>query len=150
MKIEMRPLDQIAPYDRNPRLNDEAVEAVAGSLKEFGWRQPIVVDAEGIIVVGHTRWKAAKKLGWTTAPVPVATELTPAQTKAYRIADNQTATIAEWDKELLPIELGELETMEFDLTLLGFKEEELPTAPSVGAVQVPWLRRIAFGLQPSK
>ena len=95
------------------------------SIKEFGFRQPIVVDAEGVIIVGHTRWKAAKKLGLKLVPVHVATDLTPAQAKAYRIADNQTAAIAEWDKELLPIELGELEAINFDLTLLGFEEEEL-------------------------
>ena len=87
MQIELRPIDQIKPYPGNPRQNDEAVDAVAASLKEFGFRQPIVVDAEGIIIVGHTRYKAALKLGLKQVPVHVATDLTPAQVKAYRIAD---------------------------------------------------------------
>jgi site-specific DNA-methyltransferase (adenine-specific) len=89
MRIELRPLDSITPYDKNPRLNDAAVEAVARSLKEFGWRQPVVVDKDNVIVVGHTRWKAAKSLGMTEVPVHVAHELTPEQAKAYRIADNR-------------------------------------------------------------
>src|SRR5438477_11380212 len=101
MQIELRPLDQIIPYENNPRINDPAVDAVAKSLREFGFRQPIVVDKDGVIVVGHTRWKAAKKLGLAQVPVHVAAELSPAQAKAYRIADNQTATIAAWDFELL-------------------------------------------------
>ncbi len=125
MHIELRPLDSITPYDQNPRVNDGAVDAVAASLREFGFRQPIVVDAEGVIVVGHTRWKAAKKLGLEKVPVHVAKELTPAQAKAYRIADNQTATIAEWDFDLLPVELKELEALNFDLGLLGFEAGEL-------------------------
>ena len=125
MQIELWPIEKIKPYPGNPRQNDEAVEAVAKSLKEFGFRQPIVVDAEGVIIVGHTRWKAAKKLGLKQVPVHVAKDLTPAQVKAYRIADNATNEIAEWDYELLPIELSALEEMHFDLDLLGFDEEEL-------------------------
>jgi len=94
MDIELRRIDQIKPYDKNPRHNDDAVDAVANSITEFGFRQPIVVDGDGVIVVGHTRYKAAQKLGMEEVPVHVATDLTPAQAKAYRIADNQTATIA--------------------------------------------------------
>jgi DNA modification methylase len=125
MHIEIRSIDRIKPYDNNPRVNDAAVDAVAASLKEFGWRQPLVIDTDGVLVVGHTRWKAALKLGLEQVPVHVATELTPAQIKAYRIADNQTASIAEWDYELLPLELTDLKAMEFDLNLLGFEEDEL-------------------------
>ena len=125
MKIELRPIDQIKPYPGNPRINDDAVDAVAASLKEFGFRQPIVVDAEGVIIVGHTRFKAAQKLGLAKVPVHVATDLTPAQVKAYRIADNQTAEIAEWNYDLLPIELSALQELDFDLGLLGFDQEEL-------------------------
>ena len=125
MNIELRDIDQVRPYPGNPRQNDEAVDAVAASLREFGFRQPIVVDADGVIIVGHTRWKAAKKLGLAKVPVHVATDLTEAQVKAYRIADNQTAAIAEWDYELLPIELSSLQEMNFDLGLLGFDQEEL-------------------------
>ncbi len=125
MQIELRSIDQIKPYPGNPRQNDEAVDAVAASLKEFGFRQPIVVDADGVIIVGHTRYKAALKLGLKQIPVHVATDLSPAQVKAYRIADNQTATLAEWDYELLPIELASLQEINFDLGMLGFDAEEL-------------------------
>jgi DNA modification methylase len=125
MKIALRKISAINPYPGNPRENDSAVNAVAASLKEFGFRQPIVVDAEGVIVCGHTRWKAAQKLGLDTVPVHVARDLTPAQLKAYRIADNQTAAIADWDLDLLPVELGELKELEFDLDLLGFDQDEL-------------------------
>ena len=105
MKIEMRKLSEVKPYEKNPRVNDNAVDAVARSIKEFGFRQPIVVDAESVIICGHTRWKAAQKLGLETVPVHVATDLTPEQVRAYRIADNRLAELAEWDKNLLPIEL---------------------------------------------
>ncbi|MBI1914520.1 MAG: ParB N-terminal domain-containing protein [Planctomycetes bacterium] len=125
MKIEMRRLSEIRPYDKNPRVNDGAVDAVVASIKEFGWQQPIVVDKDGVIVVGHTRYKAAIKLGLEKVPVHVARDLTPAQAKAYRIADNQTASIAAWDFELLPLELADLQAMDFDLTLLGFDPDEL-------------------------
>jgi ParB-like chromosome segregation protein Spo0J len=89
VKVELRGIETIRPYEQNPRLNDQAVGAVAKSLREFGFRQPIVVDADGVIICGHTRWKAAQKLGLKQVPVHVATDLTPAQVKAYRIADNQ-------------------------------------------------------------
>ena len=125
MKIELWPISRIKPYSNNPRLNDEAVDAVAASLREFGFRQPIVVDADSVIIVGHTRWKAAQKLGLEQVPVHVATDLTAEQIKAYRIADNQTATLAEWDYELLPVELADLQAANFDLGLLGFEPDEL-------------------------
>jgi len=125
MNIEIRPIDQIKPYPGNPRQNDAAVDAVGASIKEFGFRQPIVVDAEGVIIVGHTRYKAALKLGLKQVPVHVATDLTPAQARAYRIADNATNEIAGWNYELLPIELSSLQEMSFDLGLLGFDQEEL-------------------------
>jgi DNA modification methylase len=125
MQIELRPVTSIRPYDKNPRVNDGAVDAVAKSLIEFGWRQPIVVDEDDVIIVGHTRYKAALQLGMTEVPVHVAVGLTPAQVKALRIADNQTATIAEWDKALLPIELADLKAMDYDLGLLGFNPDEL-------------------------
>ncbi len=125
MQIELRDIDDIRPYEKNPRVNDQAVEAVAASLKEFGFRQPIVVDETGVIIVGHTRWKAAKKLGLKQVPVHVAKDLSAEQIKAYRIADNQTASIAEWDYELLPIELKDLQAADFNLDLLGFDAEAL-------------------------
>jgi DNA modification methylase len=131
MKIEERSIDEIQPYERNPRHNDEAVEAVAKSIKEFGWRQPIVIDQEGVIVVGHTRWKAARELGLETVPVHVA-DLTPAQAKAYRLADNKTASIAEWDYELLPLELADLQSVDYDLELTGFSPDEVSEMISSG------------------
>ncbi|MCG3181400.1 MAG: hypothetical protein BIFFINMI_03793 [Phycisphaerae bacterium] len=125
MKVELWNVTDVKPYEKNPRINDAAVDAVAASLKEFGFRQPIVVDAEGVIIVGHTRLKAALKLGLAKVPVHVAKDLTPAQIKAYRLADNQTATLAEWNMELLPIELKDLQGMDFNLDLLGFSAEDL-------------------------
>ena len=125
MKIENRPLADIKPYERNPRQNDSAVDAVAASIREFGFRQPIVVDADGVVIVGHTRLKAAQQLGLEKVPVHVAGDLSDAQKKAYRIADNQTASIATWDLELLPIELAELKELDIDLGLLGFDDDDL-------------------------
>src|SRR5262249_49882521 len=127
MKVEMRAIGSIRPYDNNPRLNDAAVDAVAASIKEFGFRQPCVVDEDGVIIVGHTRYKAALKLGMTEGPVHVALGLPPgpAQARAYRIADNQTATIATWDEDRLPLELAALQEMGFDLDLTGFSADEL-------------------------
>lgn len=125
MQIELWNLEDVRPYANNPRDNEAAIEAVMVSIGEFGFRQPIVVDSEGVIVVGHTRFLAAKKLGLARVPVHVARDLTPAQIKAYRIADNKTAELAEWNYDLLPIELGELQGMDFDLGLLGFDEDEL-------------------------
>jgi len=125
MKVEKRRTDDIQPYEQNPRQNDAAVDAVAASIQEFGFRQPIVVDSGGVIVVGHTRWKAAQKLGLEYVPVHVAKDLTPEQARAYRIADNKSADYADWDLDLLPIELRDLQAAEFDLGLIGFDDEEL-------------------------
>ncbi len=125
LNVELRPLADIKPYDKNPRQNDAAVDAVAESIRRFGFRQPIVVDEAGVIVCGHTRWKAAQKLGLAEVPVHVARDLTPEQIRAYRIADNKTAELAEWNLELLPIELAELQGAGIDWSLLGFDSDEL-------------------------
>ncbi len=125
MKIENWPLDKIVPYARNPRKNTAAIDKVAASLKEYGWQQPMVVDAAGVLVVGHTRREGALKLGWTEGPVHVATSLTPAQIKAYRLADNRSNEEAEWDKELLSLELEDLKLDGFDLALTAFDPDEL-------------------------
>lgn len=125
MKIELRNLADIKPYPGNPRINDDAVDAVAASLKEFGFRQPIVVDVDGVIICGHTRYKAALKLDLEKVPVHVAKDLSPEQIKAYRIADNKTAELSDWNYDLLPIELGELQALNYDLGLLGFDPDEL-------------------------
>ncbi|HEX8913559.1 MAG TPA: DNA modification methylase [Humisphaera sp.] len=125
MDVQLRPIDEIRPYTGNPMANDAAVDAVARSLTEFGWRQPVVVAKDGVVVVGHTRLKAAKKLGMTHVPVHVAADLTPAQARAYRIADNQTATLADWDDDLLAAELAGLQQTDVDLAVLGFDPAEL-------------------------
>jgi site-specific DNA-methyltransferase (adenine-specific) len=125
MNIELRNINEIKPYEKNPRINDGAVDAVVASIREFGFRQPIVVDIDSVVIVGHTRLKAAKKIGLEQVPVHVATDLSSEQIKAFRIADNKTGEIAEWDYELLPIELSELQGMDFDLSLLGFDTSEL-------------------------
>lgn len=125
MNVELRPIGTITPYPGNPRQNDHAVDAVAASIREFGFRQPIVVDEAGVIVVGETRWKAAGKLGLAEVPVHVARGLTPEQLRAYRIADNKTGDLADWDRELLAAELGDLRDQSMDLALLGFEPSEL-------------------------
>jgi len=123
--IELRAIDSIRPYEHNPRKNDSAVDAVATSLREFGFRQPIVVDAEGVIIAGHTRYKAALKLGLAKVPVHVATDLTPEQVRAYRLADNKTGELATWDFEILPIELAALQEAGYELDILAFDDKEL-------------------------
>ena len=125
MNIEMKPLADIRPYENNPRLNDQAVDAVAESIARFGFRQPIVVDEAGVIICGHTRFKAATKMGLAEVPVHVATDLTPEQIRAYRIADNRTAELSEWNMELLPLELADLQDAGLDWSLLGFDDREL-------------------------
>lgn len=125
MHIEMRPIGSIKPYENNPRHNDAAVDAVAASIQAFGFRQPCVIDEQDVLVVGHTRYKAALKLGMTEVPVHVATGLSHAQLKAYRLADNQTARLSEWDDDKLVTELVELQKLDFDLDLTGFGAEEL-------------------------
>jgi DNA modification methylase len=125
MLVELRHIATIRPYPHNPRHNDAAVDVVVASIRAFGFRQPIVVDEEGVIIVGHTRYKAALKLGLQEVPVHVAADLTPAQVKAYRVADNQTATLADWDQERLIQELAELQKLDFDIDLLGFSAAEL-------------------------
>lgn len=105
MDIVNRRLAEIHPYENNPRFNDEAVDAVAASIQEFGFKVPIVLDSEGVIVAGHTRWKAALKLQLETVPCVVADDLTPEQIKAFRLADNKVAEIAYWNEEAMAKEL---------------------------------------------
>lgn len=126
LKVDVWPVEKVVPYARNPRKNEGVpVAKVKASLKEFGWRQPIVVDAEGVIIVGHTRYKAALELGMKDVPVHVAEGLTDAQVKAYRIADNKTGDFAEWDDDLLKLEFADLAEMDFDIDLTGFDGAEL-------------------------
>lgn len=125
MKVETWATDRPIPYARNPRNNQAAVDKVAASLKEFGWRQPIVVDKDGVVVAGHTRLLAAKKLGLEKVPVHVATDLTDAQVKAFRLADNKTGEIADWDHAMLSLELSDLQEFDYDLGMTAFDPAEI-------------------------
>ena len=124
MEIIEKSLEELKPYEKNPRRNDEAVEYVKNSIEEFGFKVPIVIDKDGVIVAGHTRYKAAQELGMKTVPAIVADDLTPSQIKAFRIADNKVAERADWDNTLLGEELGEI-LGEFDMTDFGFGEFEI-------------------------
>lgn len=125
MKIQYLPVQSVTPYANNPRQNDAAVEKVAASIRQFGWQQPIVVDSENVIVAGHTRWKAAQLLGLDTVPVHVAGDLSEDEVRAYRLADNKLAELSSWDTDLLATELGSLAEAGFDLSSLGFGDDEL-------------------------
>lgn len=120
VKIVDKPIEWLRPYENNPRKNEQAVEAVANSIKEFGFKVPIVATIDGEIVNGHTRFKAAKLLKLKTAPVLIADDLTEEQIKAFRLADNKTGELADWDVELLYGELDELTG--FDMTMFGFED----------------------------
>ncbi len=120
------PIDRPIPYARNSRkIPQRAIDKVAASIQEFGFRQCIVVDKDGVIIVGHTRWLAAKKLGLREVPVHVAENLTPAQVKAYRLMDNRSHQETDWDLDLLGPELEELKGLDFDLALTGFDPREI-------------------------
>src|SRR6516162_1325297 len=125
MKVDMCNISEIIPYKKNPRVNDQCVAAVAESIRQFGFRQPIVVDETSVIVVGDTRYKAALRLGLKQVPVHVATGLSPAQIRGYRLADNKVAELADWNYDLLVEELAELKRCEFDLSVAGFSADAL-------------------------
>ena len=126
MIVENIDINLLKPYSNNPRkLTPKAIEKVAQSLKEFGFRQPIVVDANNTIVVGHTRYQASRKLGYTQVPITKINNLTKEQINAYRIADNRTNEEAEWDDELLALEIKELEMKDFNLELTGMNKPEI-------------------------
>lgn len=126
MQIETWPIGNPIPYARNARkIPASAIDKVAASIKEFGWRQPIVVDGEGVILAGHTRLLAAQKLGLQEVPVHIAENLTAAQAKAFRLMDNRSHQEAQWDEALLAPELEELQALAVDLSLTGFGEDEL-------------------------
>jgi DNA modification methylase len=125
MQVEFWDISDVVPYANNPRRNDQAVDAVVRSIAEFGFRQPIVVDENGVIIAGNTRYKAALRLGLKQVPVHVAAGLTPAQIKAYRLADNKTAELAEWDTDRLVQELTDLQQVDFAIDVVGFSADEL-------------------------
>ena len=140
MEIIELPIKAIKPYKNNPRHNDKAVEYVANSIREFGFKQPIVIDDQYEIVCGHTRWKAAKAIGLETVPCVMADDLTPEQIQAYRLADNKTAEMADWDFDLLEKELNEIDPAMFDMADFGFfqdGEEQSNSADEIIDDEVP-------------
>lgn len=132
-KTEVWPIGRFIHYARNPRKNDAQVERMVASIKEFGFRIPVVAKSDGSVVDGHLRLKAAVALGMTEVPVALADELTDAQVKAFRLLANRSANWAEWDDELLALELHELQGMDFDLSMTGFNEAELTALLDPGA-----------------
>lgn len=118
MQIYDKQLDEIKPYENNPRHNDNAVDAVAASIREFGFKVPLVIDRDGVIVAGHTRLKAAKKLGLDKVPCIIADDLTDEQVRAFRLADNKVGELATWDLDTLKVELDNIG--EIDLSDMGF------------------------------
>ena len=121
LNVKMMPIGDVVPYEKNPRLNDQAVDAVASSIREFGFKVPIVVDSKGVVVSGHTRLKAAKTLGLADVPVIVADDLADTKVKAFRLADNKVAELAEWDESLLIKELEELDDLNYDMGQFDFE-----------------------------
>lgn len=121
MEVIERDINSIRPYENNPRFNDEAVDFVANSLRDFDWQQPIVVDKDGVIIAGHTRWKAAKQLGMKTVPVKIADNLSDEKVKEYRLVDNKVAEIAQWNDPALQEELDGIDT---DMSIYGFEDME--------------------------
>ncbi|WII29179.1 DNA modification methylase [Ligilactobacillus salivarius] len=153
MEVRNLKIDEIKPYENNPRNNLDAVDATANSIKEFGWQQPIVVDKDMVIIAGHTRYLAAKKLGCDTVPVVVASNLSDEQVRAYRLADNKTGELAEWDFKLLDTELQGI--LDIDMSDFGFEldisedeevkeddfDEEVPEEPKSKLGQIYQLGR---------
>lgn len=171
MQVTNWPIDKVTPYENNPRKNDDAVEYVANSIREFGFQQPLVVDSDGVLIVGHTRLKAAQRLGLTEVPVTVADNLTPNQIEAYRLADNKVSEFAQWDFDKLNIELEDIDWLETDMTQFGFYldseeddeeiEPDIPFANVLGAennyivlkfdTDIDWLNaQQVFGLREEK
>jgi ParB-like chromosome segregation protein Spo0J len=137
LQHETWPIDKLIEYARNPRKNDHAVDRVAAAIREFGFRVPVVAKSDGTVVDGHLRLKAAKKLGLTEVPVVLADDMTDLQIKAFRLSVNKMAELAEWDDELLALELGELHAADFDMALLGFDASELSIKMGMGADFTP-------------
>lgn len=120
MEIIQKMIDDLIPYDNNPRKNDEAVEKVAESIREFGFKVPVIIDKDNIIIAGHTRVRAAKELGLDTIPVIIADDLTEEQVRAFRLADNKVSEFSAWDFSKLEEEL--LNISDIDMTEFGFEE----------------------------
>ena len=129
MEVIEKRLDEIKPYEKNPRKNEDAVQYVAASIQEFGFKVPIVIDRNGVIVAGHTRYKAAQQLGMESVPCVVADDLSDEQIKAFRLADNKTAEMAGWDFEMLDIELADI--LDISMGEFGFDGAEEPNAEEI-------------------
>ncbi|WP_304576326.1 ParB N-terminal domain-containing protein [uncultured Clostridium sp.] len=125
MKLIELSIDEIIPYENNPRKNDNAVDKVAESIKEFGFKVPIIIDKDNIIIAGHTRYKAAKKLDIKKVPVIITEDLTEEQVKAFRIMDNKSSEFATWDYEALLVEMESLKLEDYNLELTGFDFNEI-------------------------
>src|ERR1700756_773596 len=125
LRIEYWPIERLREYPRNPRKNDAAVDRMCASIREFGFKIPCLVRSDGEIVDGHLRLKAARKLGIIEIPVILCDEWTPAQVKAFRLMVNRSVTWADWDEEMLSLELQELNAADFDLDLTGFNPKEI-------------------------
>src|SRR4029077_9432872 len=124
-RIEYWAIERLVEYARNPRKNDAVVDRMCASIREFGFKIPCLARSSGEVVDGHLRLKSARKLGLTEIPVILCDEWTPAQVKAFRLMVNRSVTWADWDDELLPLELLDLKDLDFDLGLTGFDDEEL-------------------------
>ena len=128
LKVKNIPLDELQEYENNPRrISEEAISAVSKSIEEFGFKVPVIIDKDNVIVAGHTRVRAAKALGLKEVPCVVADDLTPEQIKAFRLADNKTSELSGWDFEKLDIELEELS--DFDMSEFGFVLEDEAVNP---------------------
>lgn len=150
MDVIMKKVQDIRPYENNPRKNDDAVKYVAESIRQFGFKVPIVIDKEGVIVAGHTRYKASLKLGLEEVPCIIADDLTPEQVKAFRLADNKTAEKSEWDFDKLESELESI--FNFDMSDFGFefdieddseevKDDEFDVDKELDNIQDPTVKR---------
>ena len=137
MQIVEKKITELKEYENNPRNNDDAVEAVAESIQQFGFKVPLVIDSNGVIIAGHTRRKAAARLGLDTVPCIIADDLTPEQIQAFRLADNKTAELAEWDFEALEKELAELTAFDVDMSLFGFDEAIFDEVMPIDRYDIP-------------
>ena len=131
LKIIYKDISELKEYENNPRLNDDAVDVVANSIRNFGWKVPIVIDKDDVIVTGHTRIKAARRLGISQIPCIIASDLSPDQIKAYRLADNSAAEKSGWDMDKLDIELEDLEDL-FNMEDFGFVDYDKFDVPYPG------------------
>lgn len=139
--LEYWPIERLIEYARNPRVNNHAVDRVASAIHTFGFRVPIIAKSDGTVVDGHLRLKAAKKLGLDTVPVMLADDMSDIEIRAFRLSVNRMAELADWDNDLLAIELEELKLEEFDLELLGFDEDYLKDLGlNIDEIEMPTLK----------